>query len=85
MPVKRWNFHKPKWSYYIALMNNFTKTLLPPDSLDVNVAYQGFYNIIKKAAKKTIHVVIKTTIFCVGMQNVNLFVELFRNLLREMT
>ena len=54
MPVKRWNFHKPKWSHYIALINKFTKTLLLPDSLDVDAAYQDFCNTIKKAAKKTI-------------------------------
>ena len=35
-------------------MNKFTKTLLLPDSLDVNVANQDFCNTIKKAAKKTI-------------------------------
>ena len=54
MPVKRWNFHKAKWSHYIALTNKFAKTLLPPDSLDVDAAYQDFCNTIKKAAKKTI-------------------------------
>ena len=43
-----------KWSHYIALMNKFAKTLLPPDSLDVDAAYQDFCNTIKKAAKKTI-------------------------------
>ena len=54
MPVKRWNFCKAKWSHYIALMNKFAKTLLPPNLLDVDVAFQDFCNIIKKAAKKTI-------------------------------
>ena len=54
MPVKRWNFHKAKWSHYIALTNKFAKTLLPPDLLDVDAAYQDFCNTIKKAAKKTI-------------------------------
>ena len=54
MPVKQWNFHKAKWSHYIALMNKFAKTLLLPDSLDMAVAYQDFCNTIKKAAKKTI-------------------------------
>ena len=54
MPVKRWNFHKAKWSHYIALTNKFAKTLLPPDSLDVDAAYRDFCNTIKKAAKKTI-------------------------------
>ena len=54
IPVKRWNFRKAKWSHYLALTNKFAKTLLPPDSLDVDAAYQGFCNTIKKAAKKTI-------------------------------
>ena len=54
MPVKQWNFRKAKWSHYIALTNKFAKTLLPPDSLDVDATYQDFCNIIKKAAKKTI-------------------------------
>ena len=54
MPVKRWNFRKAKRSHYIALTNKFSKTLLPPDSLDVDAAYQDFCNTIKKAAKKTI-------------------------------
>ena len=54
MPVKRWNFRKAKWSHYIALTNKFAKTLLPPDSLDVDAAYQDICNTIKKAAKKTI-------------------------------
>ena len=54
VPVKRWNFRKDKWSHYIALTNKFAKTLFPPDSLDVDAAYQDFCNTIKKAAKKTI-------------------------------
>ena len=54
MPVKPWNFRKAKWSHYIALTNKFAKTLLPPDSLVVDAAYQDFCNIIKRASKKTI-------------------------------
>ena len=54
MPVKRLDFCKVKWNYYIALTNKFAKTLLPPDSLDVLAAYQDFCNTIKKSAKKTI-------------------------------
>ena len=55
MPVKRWNFRKAKWNHYIALTNKFdAKTLLLPDSLDVDAAYQDFCNTIKKAAKKAI-------------------------------
>ena len=54
MSVKQWNFRKVKWSHYIALTNKFANTLLPPDSPDVDAAYQDFCNIIKKPAKKTI-------------------------------
>ena len=54
MPFKRRNFRKDNWSHYIALTNKFAKTLLPPDSLDVDAAYQDFCNTIKKTAKKTI-------------------------------
>ena len=54
MPVKHWKFHKAKWDHYIALTNTFAKTLLPPDTLDVDAAYQDFCNTIKKADKKTI-------------------------------
>ena len=54
MPVKRWNFRKAKWCHCVALTNKFAKTLLPPDSLDVDTAYQDFWSTIKKAPKKTI-------------------------------
>ena len=85
MPVKRCNFHKAKWSHYIALTNKFAKTLLPPDTLDVDAAYQDFYNTIKKAAKKTIHADIEITMFRVGMQSVNPSIKSFCSLLRETT
>ena len=54
MSVKRWNFPKAKWSHHIALTNKFAKTLLLPDSLDVDAGYQDFCNTIKKAPKKII-------------------------------
>ena len=54
MPVKRWNFRKAKYSHYVVLTNKFAKTLLPPDSLDVDTAYQDFCNTIKNVTKKTI-------------------------------
>ena len=67
VPVGRRNFRKAKWSHCIALANKFVKTLLPPDSFDVDVAYQNFCNTIKKAAKKTIHAGIEITIFHIEM------------------
>ena len=85
MPVKQWNFRKAKWSHYIALTNKFAKTLLPPDSLDVDAAYQDFCNTIKKAARLS-HAGIEITIFRVGMQkSVNPSIKPFCSLLRETT
>ena len=54
MPVKRWNFRRAKWSHYIALTNKFAKTLLPPDSLDVDAAYQDFCNTINPLSPELI-------------------------------
>ena len=61
MPINRWNLGKAKWSHYIVLTNKFAKTLLPPDLLDVDAAYQDFCNIINKAPKRPSHAVIETT------------------------
>ena len=85
MPVKQWNFCKAKWSNYIALTNKIAKTLLPPDLLDVVAAYQDFFNTIMKAAKILSHADIETTMFRVGMQNVNPSIKLFCSLPRETT
>ena len=54
MPVKRWNFRKAKWSHYNALTNQLAKSSLPPDTSDVDRAYQDFCNAISTAAKKYI-------------------------------
>ena len=85
MPFKRWNFRKAKWSHYIALTNKFAKTLLPPDSLDVDAAYQDFVTPLKKQPKRLSHAGIEITIFRVGMQSVNPSIKPFCSLLRETT
>ena len=54
MSVKRWNFRKAKWSHYNALTNQLAKSLLPPDTSDVDRAYQDFCNAISTAATKYI-------------------------------
>ena len=84
MPVKRWNFRKAKWSHYLALTNKFAKTLLPPDSLDVDAAYKDFCNTIKQP-KIISHPGIEISIFRVGMQSVNPSIKPFCSLLRETT
>ena len=53
-PVKRWNFRKANWSHYNSLTNKLAKRLLPPDSPDVDLAYQDFCNVIRTAAKNFI-------------------------------
>ena len=53
-PVKRWNFRKVNWSHYNALTNKLAKSLLPPDSPDVNLVYQDFCNVIRTATKNSI-------------------------------
>ena len=39
---------------YIAFTNKFKKTFLPLNSPDVEEAYLDFYNVIKKAPKKSL-------------------------------
>ena len=53
-PVKRWNFRKVKWSHFITFTNKFSRTLPPPDSPDMDHAYQYFCNAISPGAKKCI-------------------------------
>ena len=82
IPVKQWNFRKAKWCHYIALTNKFAKTLLPPDSLDVDAAYQDL-TPLRKQPKRLFHAGIEITIFRVGMQSVNPSIKPFCSLLRE--
>ena len=53
-PVKRWNFRKANWSHYNTLANTLARSSLPPDSPDVDLAYQDFCNVIRTAAKNSI-------------------------------
>ena len=64
----------------------FAKILLPPDSLDVDAAYQDFCNTIKKAAKKTIPRGYQNNyyMFRVGMQSANPFIKLSSSPLRNL-
>ena len=53
-PVKRWNFCKANWSHSNTLTNRLAKSLLPPDSPDVDLSYQDFCIVIRTAAKNSI-------------------------------
>ena len=69
----------------IALTNKFTKTLLLPDSLDVDAAYQDFCNTIKKAAKKTIPCGYRNNYIPCWDTECEFSIKPFCSLLREMT
>ena len=45
---------RPNWSHCNALTNQLAKSLLPPDTSDVDREYQDFCNAISTAAKKYI-------------------------------
>ena len=66
-PVKRWNFRKVNWSHYNALTNKLAKSLLPPNSPDVNMAYQNFCMSSEQQPKILSHAVVEITTQCVGM------------------
>ena len=53
-PVKQWNFGKANWSCHNTLTNKLAKSLFPPDSPDVDLAYRDFCNVIRTAAKHSI-------------------------------
>ena len=53
-PVERWNFRKANWSHYNTLTHKLVLSLLPPDSPDVDLAYQDFCNVIRTATKNSI-------------------------------
>ena len=52
--VKRWSFGKANWSHYNALTNKLAKSLLSPDSPDVDLVYQDFCYVIGTAAKNSV-------------------------------
>ena len=53
-PFERWNSRKANWSHHNALTNKPAKSLLSPDSPDVDLAYQDFCNVIRTATKNSI-------------------------------
>ena len=53
-PVERCNFRKANWSHYNAFTNELAKSVFPPDSPDVDLAYQDFCNVIRTATKNSI-------------------------------
>ena len=53
-PAKQWKFRKANWSHFNALTNKLSKSLLPLDLPDVDLAYHEFCNVIRTAVKNFI-------------------------------
>ena len=53
-PAKRWNFRKTNWNHYSNLTSKQAKSLPPPESENIDQAYQCFCKVISTAAKKCI-------------------------------
>ena len=84
-PVKRWNFRKANWSHYNTLTNKRAKIWLPPDSPDVDLAYQDFCIVIRIAAKNSILRGLEIITYRVGMLNARTSTVHFYNRLKEAT
>jgi len=53
-PVKRWNFCKADWKRFCLLTNKSVERLLPPDTSNIERAYQDFCESLLSAAKQCI-------------------------------
>ena len=52
--VKRWNFRKADWKHFCLLTGESVERLLPPDTPDIERAYQDFCERLLSAAKQCI-------------------------------
>ena len=53
-PVKRWKFRKPDWKRFYLLTDESVERLPPPDTPNIERAYQEFYESLLLAAKQCI-------------------------------
>jgi len=53
-PVKRWNFRKAEWKRFCLLTGESVERLPPPDTPDIERAYQDFFGSLLSAAKQNI-------------------------------
>jgi len=51
-PVKRWNFHKTDWRRFYLLTGEYLERLPPPDTSNIERAYQDFCESLLSAAKQ---------------------------------
>jgi len=53
-PVKRWDFRKADWKRFCLLTGESVERLPPPDTPDIERAYQDFCESLLSAAKQSI-------------------------------
>ena len=52
-PVKRWNFRKADWKHFCLLTDKSVERLPPPDTSNIERAYQDFCESLLSAAKRS--------------------------------
>ena len=67
-----------------TLTNKLARTLPPPDSHEMDQAYQRFCNAISTVAKSVSHVADEIIVYHVGIQSVKTSTKHFRNTLKGM-
>jgi len=53
-PVKRWNFHKADWKRFRLLTDESVDRLPPPDTANIEKAYQDFCKSLLSAVEQCI-------------------------------
>ena len=84
-PVSDGTSGEANWSHCKTLTNKLAKSLLLPDSPDVDQAYQDFCNVIRTATKNSIHAVVEITTYRVGMLSARTFTGHFCSCMKEAT
>jgi len=51
-PVKHWNFHEADWKHFCLLTDESVERLPPPDTSNIERAYQGFRESLLFGAKQ---------------------------------
>jgi len=67
-PVKRWNFRKADWNRFFLLTGESVQRLPPPDTTNVEKAYQELCESLLSATKQCTHVIVSRTIWNAGQR-----------------
>jgi len=68
-PVKRWNFRKADWKRFYLLTDESVQRLPPPDTSNIEMAYQDFCENLLSAAKQCTHVTAGRTMCLAGTKS----------------